>query len=457
MATNTYVALKKETIAVAAGTVDMDLAGTSGYTDLVLVMNFTPASGSMNPTVRVGAGTIDTAGNYSQTFVSGTGSVANSNRTTNSTNFQSYINAATTNLSTVIVEIRSYSSASIFKPVIIKANGSGETTVSAGTWRSTSAIDKIQIIGGANFAVGSTFSLYGIAAEAVSPAPKATGGVIYSDNNYYYHVFGATGAFVPSQTISGEYLVVAGGGGGGSNNTAAGGGGAGGYRSSMVGQLSGALSSPESAVSLVSGTSYTVTVGGGGGGGNSSAGTAGTASSIIGGAVSISAVGGGGGSTGSAPVGGSGGGGAGQTGALTGVAGTSLQGFAGGNGLQTSSNYSAGGGGGAGSVGSNGVEAFGGNGGAGITANLYGSVTLAGGGGGGASNDAGGPASSAAGLGAAGGGNGGRGSSTFGQNGFAALSNTGSGGGGGGTHTAVAVYQGGAGGSGIVMIRYLKA
>jgi hypothetical protein len=461
MATNTYVELRTQTVAVATNTVTFDLTGISGYTDLRVVINSDVTTGIGNINMRYNGDSTSTL--YSGTFLTGTGSSSGVTLRSQSANeiilnYYGYMEAGTP--TSVLVDIFQFANTNVFKVNSSRANNTANgLAANIGMWRNTSAITSVTFITGSNnFTVGSTFSLYGIRAEGVTPAPKATGGAIYSDADYYYHVFGATGAFVPSQTLSCQYLVVAGGGGGGGNNTSGGGGGAGGYRSAMTGQLSGALSSPESAVSLVSGTSYTVTIGGGGGGGTSAAGTNGTASSIIGGAVSISATGGGGGGAGNGQVGGSGGGGSGQTSAgVTGAAGTSLQGFAGGNGLQTSSNYSAGGGGGAGAVGSNGISQYGGNGGAGITANLYGSVTFAGGGGGGNTNDAGGPISVAGGLGAAGGGNGARGSSTFGAVGLPAIQNTGSGGGGGATHTGVQVYGGGAGGSGIVMIRYLKA
>ena len=59
-----------------------------------------------------------------------------------------------------------------------------------------------------------------------------------------------------------DYLVVAGGASGGSVH--GGGGGAGGYRNSVTGESSGANSPAETALSLVLGTSYTVTVGAGG-------------------------------------------------------------------------------------------------------------------------------------------------------------------------------------------------
>jgi hypothetical protein len=467
MATNTYDALRTQTLTAATNSITFDLTGITGYTDLVLVMNALQTSPSVNQTrIRVGNSSIDTGSNYSQTILYGNGTSALSVRASN----QSYIDfdymgapGISGNPNIIVANFMNYSNTTTNK-TILHRSGQATTGTDAivSMWRSTTAINLINIFtsSGNNWLVGSTFSLYGIRAEGVSPAPKATGGAIYSDTLYYYHVFASTGVFTPSQTISGQYLVVAGGGGGGGNNTACGGGGGGGYRSAMTGQLSGANSSPETAVSLVSGTNYTVTIGGGGTAGVAiSAGGNGTASSIIGGAVSISSTGGGGGGAGNGVSGGSGGGGSGQTSnGTTGAAGTSLQGFAGGNGLQTGVNYSSAGGGGAGAVGSNGINQIGGNGGAGITSNLYGVVTFAGGGGGGNSNDAAGPQSIAGGLGGIGGGGaGGRGSNTTGQAGFSGMANTGGGGGGGASHTGTQVYNGGAGGSGIVMIRYLKA
>ena len=88
-----------------------------------------------------------------------------------------------------------------------------------------------------------------------SSGSKATGGIVFQDATYYYHVFNSTGTFVPSAALSSvHYLNVAGGGGGGSGR--AGGGGAGGYLTNISG----------SAVSMVSGTTYTITVGSGGAG-----------------------------------------------------------------------------------------------------------------------------------------------------------------------------------------------
>lgn len=138
---------------------------SSSYTDLILVINATPNSGGMNFLIQTGNGSIDSGSNYSQTFLSGTGSVANSNRTSNATFLQSYINAATTGIATVIVNFQNYSNTTTYKTVLQRANGSGETTASVGLWRSTSAINQIKLTGQTNnFAAGSTFTLYGIKA-----------------------------------------------------------------------------------------------------------------------------------------------------------------------------------------------------------------------------------------------------------------------------------------------------
>ena len=159
--------------------------------------------------------------------------------------------------------------------------------------------------------------------------------------------------------------------------------------------------------------------------------------------------------------GGSGGGGGGSdTTAPTGGAGTSGQGFNGGNALQRNGTtwYSvAGGGGGAGAAGSNGSTNSLGQGGVGT--NVYSAWATAtstgqsgrysGGGTGGADiRSAGSPDSLAGGVGG-----GGTGSKS--NNGGAGAINTGGGGGGGGiTFNPTVLKTGGAGGSGLVIVRY---
>jgi hypothetical protein len=260
----------------------------------------------------------------------------------------------------------------------------------------------------------------------------ATGGTVseitVGSDNYRVHQFTPTGTSTLTVHGSGpvEYLIIAGGGGGGQPGFCGGGGGAGGYRTSVPGQISGRNSVAESPVFITTG-SYPVVVGAGG-----SVNQNGVNSSFAG-IVSI------GGGYGNAASGGSGGGRNSQGGG--GGAGTAGQGFNGGSGDYDGINPAsdqAGGGGGAGSVGTNGkagefdgqtplVNPIPGYGGSGLSSNITGtSVTRAQGGNGG---------------GAA-------------QNGAVGPANSGKGGGG---QSSFPPSVGGAGGSGIVIIRYKVA
>jgi hypothetical protein len=228
----------------------------------------------------------------------------------------------------------------------------------------------------------------------------------------------------PAGVTSVEYLVVAGGGGGGRGGA---GGGAGGFRTA-------------SGYAVIPTTSYTVTVGAGGAGGISGAGlntTGISGSNSVFATITANGGGGGGGRNNAASYNGTtGGSGGGAT--RTGAVGTGNQGNNGGLGLTTH----GGGGGGASGIGANAVGTTAGKGGAGAPSSITGvSVTYAGGGGGGA------PSTSTAGLGGSGGGGNGS-NSSVGSDGTA---NTGGGGGGGNDSTP---SNGGAGGSGIVIIRY---
>ena len=311
----------------------------------------------------------------------------------------------------------------------------------AGLWSNSAAITsiKLEFIAAGTFAQYSTATLYGVTSAAYGA--KATGGIITSDANYYYHTFLASDTFTPTSNITADYLVVAGGGGGGSSS--GGGGGAGGLRCTVG--ATGGGGSLESALSLTASTNYTVTVGAGGAGGPSSQRGSNGSNSVFS-SITATAGGGGGGTSAGQTGGNTGGSGGGGGGGVNGGAGTTNQGYAGGN---VGGGDSAGGGGGAGAVGGNGAGdgSSSGNGGAGITTSVSGiSTTYAGGGGGG------GLSGTTRGTGGTGGGGAGA-SSTAG--GIAGTTNTG-GGGGGGWWSGSAASAGGAGGSGIVIVRYAK-
>ena len=292
---------------------------------------------------------------------------------------------------------------------------------------------------------------------------SATGGTITTSGNFKIHSFTGDGCFVVSSagnaagsnTVS--YLVVAGGGGGGAtisaplSNTTGGGGGAGGFREGKATSDCYSASPLVTPAGLpVSATTYPITVGGGGSAGLASPATnnAGSGSNSI--FSTITSTGGGGAGSGPTAAGlaGGSGGGTGGGGPSFGAGNTPPvnppQGNNGGT-AGSPPNIGAGGGGGATAVGVNGTPTSGGNGGAGATTSISTTpTTYAGGGGGGIW---------VSGTKGCGGSGGGGAAGAVNNSGNAAIANTG-GGGGGGSATPGNSLNGGAGGKGIVIIRY---
>jgi len=216
---NTYKELLRTTIGTATSSVTLSLSGISGYTDLVLVANFTVATASGNLVMTFNGDT--TSGLYSKTQLEGTGTSAFSGRTANANNIglDSNMGSDTTSPSIHILNLMNYANTSVFKTVLHRQSSfwsaNPGTAARVGLWRNTNAITSITLSNGAvNFNVGSTFSLYGIA-NADQGAAKATGGMITEDSQYWYHTFGASGAFIPKQSLTCDILQIAGGGGGG--------------------------------------------------------------------------------------------------------------------------------------------------------------------------------------------------------------------------------------------------
>lgn len=445
MATNTYVAINTQTLSSATASVTFSSIPQT-YTDLIIVCNGSPASGAS------GLITInnDTGSNYSYTFLTGYSGGVASGGTTNTDPANTFFGGNIIGIGANSVwqlHFNNYSNTTTNKTVLSRLANNVGNDATVLLYRSTAAITsiKLQPQSSINWNSGSTFTLYGIANSDIG-APKAFGGTITQDATYTYHTFGASGTFIPQQTLTCDYLVVASGGGGGSQH--AGGGGAGGLRST-VGNTGGG-GTLETAVSFASGTSYAISVGAGGAGSTNinNAGVNGNISSIIGGAISISSTAGGGGGSRLTQVNGATGGSGGGAGYLgTAGSGTNNQGYAGG-----ASAVDGGGGGGAGQVGQvavNTVKA--GDGGNGVLITALATPTgtgfagyYAGGGGGGGQQGAALP-----GLGGAGGGGNGTNTSATGANGVAL---SGSGGGGGGYGPTFG--SGGNGGSGVVIIRY---
>lgn len=253
-------------------------------------------------------------------------------------------------------------------------------------------------------------------------------------NGYLVHTFTTVGtlAFTANSPINNYQVLIVAGGGGGARGTG-GGGGAGGL--------------VYSAGTTINPGSYAITVGGGGAGGTAASvpGGNGSNSSISGLGIPAAIGGGGGNNTGAAGTGGSGGG---VSNYSPGAAGTAGQGNSGGGGLVTG-NYEGGGGGGAGAPGADGVAGTPGVGGIGKLYSISGSPAYYAGGGGGGWNG-----SYSGGAGGLGGGGAGGASPTLAVA-TSGTPGTGGGGGGGNNYGSINGHSdGGAGGSGIVIIAY---
>jgi hypothetical protein len=442
MAIPTYTPIATQTLNSSAASITFTSIPQT-YTDLVIVGNYyvTFPSNRLSA-IQVGNGSIDTGNNYSSTYFGGNGSSAFTGRDSNTSaiygpnHFGSY--------ATGILNIQNYSNTSTNKTILTKGGtATGNTGASIGLWRNTAAINQIRWLpNGDEFGSGSTFTLYGIS-NAGDDSPKANGGSVYSDSTYWYHAFTSSGNFVPNQSFSADVLCIAGGGGGGGSagtGASGGGGGAGGiiYFASQS----------------LTAQNYPVFIGGGGAKGvGTSRGVSGGNSGFA--SLTVATGGGGGGTQGGSAggiSGGSGGGGTyqsagGGSSTQSGSGATSFYGNSGGGG---SSGVGAGGGGGG--AGASGTSAAGGgpagNGGNGITAfsswglatltgqNISGTVWYGGGGAGGWNTGV---------VGTAGNGGGGLGTETQ----VDGLINSGGGGGGAG-------YGSSNGGSGLVIVRYLK-
>lgn len=443
--TSTYTLLQRISVAAPVSSITFSSIPQTGYTDLKIVASIRMATTSGD--VGVYFNTAATDSSDRNVFGNGT-SAASDVHTSQQSIYIGPVNtsSATTNtFSNFEMLVPNYTSSNQKSVSIDHVQENNATTsyatLAAGLSTKTAAISSITFYGygggSVSFAQYTTFSLYGISALGTTPGtPKALGGdIVKTDGTYWYHTFLSSGLFVPQSAITCDYLVVAGGAGGA---YLSGGGGAGGYRTASSQSLT-AQAYPVIVGAGGTGTfnqyagngtnssfNSTTSTGGGNGGFED-----GTALSGLGGVA--------GGSGGGAPVAES------STAYGAGNAGgySPVEGYRGG-GATGSRNYDngAGGGGGSGGVGANGTTSSGGAGGAGTANSISGtSVTYAIGGSGAFNNASGG--------GAGANGNGGGTSSTA-FAGESGLPGTGNGGGGAGNSAAF----GGAGGSGVVIIKY---
>jgi hypothetical protein len=440
---STYTPIYAQTISSNTSSITFSNIPTT-FTDLVLEISVISTS-TNNHYINLQYNG-DMSSSYSTTILSGDGTSALSARFSNRTDFNiDYYAAPHTQIGTRSVQIMNYSNNTTFKTGLVRSDRAGRgTDAMLGVWRSTAPITSIKITHDtAQFAAGSSITLYGIKAAATQFIPtKAAGGdVVTSDGTYAYHTFYTSGNFIPAQSLTCDYLIVA--GGGGSNGTAGAGAGAGGYRAFTSQSLTA--------------TTYAVVVGAGGTKGSPDGCTQG-ASSSFNGYTSAGGGSGGGHRANSGGAGGSGGGvgGAEGSGALggqtVGAGNTPSTSPSQGNngGLVNSVGRGGAGGGGAGAVGGNPTNDNGAAGGIGV--NWLSLGTFYAGGGGGAAQNITSNGTASAGAGGNGGGGNGGGPASDGQPG--AFGTGGGAGGGSYTYSPAGAKNGANGGSGIVIVRY---
>lgn len=159
---NTYTPIATTTISNSS-TNDIIFSSISGsYTDLILIFNGGEDANVRELQLRVGNNSIDSGSNYSDTRLVGSGGAASSSRHSNATYIE---NVVGNEFCTAIYYFNNYSNTTTYKTILSRtAYASDRTSAYVGLWRSTSAINRIQLLceGASTFISGSTFTLYGI-------------------------------------------------------------------------------------------------------------------------------------------------------------------------------------------------------------------------------------------------------------------------------------------------------
>jgi hypothetical protein len=163
---NTYVPIATTTLS----SVTQNLSFTSipaTYTDLVLVLSLRASTTASDAYFRYNN---DSGSNYSDTIFRGNGTTASSAKDSNAPGMDIGITAISTDAATfqtpTIIQIMNYANTTTYKTALIRtSNATAMVSAIVGLWRSTAAINEIDIVHrGTGWDIGSTAALYGIAA-----------------------------------------------------------------------------------------------------------------------------------------------------------------------------------------------------------------------------------------------------------------------------------------------------
>ncbi len=156
---STYTPIATTTLGSSASSVSFTSISGS-YTDIQIVFAGAITSGFDAIGLQFNG---DTGSNYSRVFIAGNGTAASSSLSSSQTTMQ--IGIMGTERSNSIFNVMNYSNTTTYKTALARGNASANATrAGVGLWRSTSAINRIDLVAGSStFISGSTFTLYGIA------------------------------------------------------------------------------------------------------------------------------------------------------------------------------------------------------------------------------------------------------------------------------------------------------
>ena len=164
----TYEPIATTTLGSATGTVTFSSISQS-YTDLILISSI-KSNNANTSSLLFEINGVNSGSLYSGTMIYGSGSAKGSNRTS-SLDYglilrNGGLSANTAITQPFITHFMNYSNTTNFKTVISRNNVDDVVAgIDLCLWRSTAAITSIRIFAQTNdFAIGSTFTLYGIAA-----------------------------------------------------------------------------------------------------------------------------------------------------------------------------------------------------------------------------------------------------------------------------------------------------
>lgn len=161
----TYEPITTTTLTSAQATVTFSSISGS-YTDIILITDNDQSGGTQgNLFIQFNS---DTGSNYSRTWLSGNGTSPFSGRESSQTKIglTAYAYPQTTTRWIGAIHIQNYSNTTTNKTILVRGNNASiGVDAIVGLWRSTAAITSLTLSrSNDNFAIGSTFTLYGIKA-----------------------------------------------------------------------------------------------------------------------------------------------------------------------------------------------------------------------------------------------------------------------------------------------------